>query len=121
MDFGLRVGLKAERELQKQIQPSLLVKRSHMQTKKAVSITVHGRVQGVGFRYYVKRNAIHLGIQGYVKNQDDGNVYVEAVGHEDSIVKLIAVCKEGPVLSKVTTIEVKDIKLSHYTDFHIEK
>lgn len=92
-----------------------------MQTKKAVSITVRGRVQGVGFRYYVKRNAIHLGVQGYVKNQDDGTVYVEAVGDGDSIDTLIAVCKEGPILSKVSTIEVKDIKLSHYTDFYIEK
>lgn len=81
---------------------------------------VHGRVQGVGFRYFVKRNADALGIRGYVRNEDDGGVLVYAVGDPASIVRLAAAVRTGPQHSEVRTVEEKEAAIQKFNSFHIE-
>ncbi len=72
---------------------------------KKVKILISGRVQRVGFRYWVKGKLNKLGIRGEVKNLDDGRVAVELEG-EDSLVKeMIEKCKEGPPLARVDRVE----------------
>ena len=68
---------------------------------KRVHIIVKGRVQGVGFRYFVRIKAKILGLKGYVRNCEDGTVEVVAEGDEDNIKKLIEFCKVGPPLATV--------------------
>jgi len=114
-------GLKALKPLLKLTLPNLLVINITVSTKKAVSITVRGKVQGVGFRYFTKSTAKRLGLVGYVKNIPDGSVYVEAYGNSKSIERLISKCHEGSWLAAIKNIEVKEIGELYETEFRIEK
>ena len=66
---------------------------------------VSGRVQGVGFRAFVKRKADMLGLKGFVRNLPDGRVEVVAEGEEEKLSKLLTFLHEGPSLSKVKNVE----------------
>ncbi|MEN2998778.1 MAG: acylphosphatase [Brevinematia bacterium] len=66
---------------------------------------VYGRVQGVGFRYFVQRQATRLGVKGWVRNNSDGTVEVLAYGEETEISKLLSSLYQGPSMSYV--MEVK--------------
>jgi acylphosphatase len=81
---------------------------------------IQGRVQGVGFRYFVKRNADALGIRGYVRNEDDGGVFVYAVGNAASIERLAGAVRLGPQFSEVRTVEEKEAAIQKYSSFSIE-
>ena len=70
--------------------------------QKAFSITLFGRVQQVGFRYFVQRLANELGVNGFVRNEPNAAVYIEAEGDEGIIDVFIEHCKMGPSHSKVT-------------------
>ncbi|WP_187433246.1 acylphosphatase [Serratia marcescens] len=56
---------------------------------------VHGRVQGVGFRYSTQREALDLRLTGYAKNLDDGSVEVLACGEAENVERLVAWLKAG--------------------------
>lgn len=58
--------------------------------------TIHGRVQGVGFRFSTNQLAKELDIRGIVRNESDGTVYVEAVGAEEQIDTFIKRLAQGP-------------------------
>ena len=77
--------------------------------KKSVSvkIKVTGRVQRVGYRYFVQHWAEDFGIGGWVKNQIDGSVFLEAEGRKDRIEKLIKELNEGPSMAQVDEVNVK--------------
>ena len=74
---------------------------------KRIHIYISGRVQFVGFRYYVKRKAVSLGLKGWVKNLPDGRVECSAEGLHDKLIKLIDFCKKGPFFSRVDNVSVK--------------
>lgn len=59
-------------------------------------ITVSGRVQGVGFRYFVVRNADKLSLNGYTQNLGNGDVFTVVEGEKYLIEKLYEILKEGP-------------------------
>ncbi len=63
---------------------------------KRLEAMVHGRVQGVGFRWFVRRNAARLGLVGWVANDVSGSVRVVAEGEAAAIDQLIADLHEGP-------------------------
>jgi acylphosphatase len=68
---------------------------------------VRGRVQGVGFREYVRREAVSRGITGYVRNGDDGKtVEVVAEGDEPALDSLLTGLRQGPRFSRVDDVEV---------------
>ena len=81
---------------------------------------VGGRVQGVGFRYFVKQNADALGIRGYVRNEDDGDVFVYAVGDKFSMVRFAGAIHTGPHQSEVRTVEEKEAAIQKCSSFRIE-
>ena len=58
-------------------------------------IKVSGKVQGVGFRYYTQQKAQQLGLKGWVRNEMDGTVEIEAEGTESSLEELISFIKKG--------------------------
>jgi len=61
-----------------------------------LDVTVHGRVQGVGFRYFVLRRAMDLGLTGWVANEPDGSVRCVAEGERGSLETLLASLEDGP-------------------------
>ena len=67
--------------------------------------TVHGRVQGVGFRYFAARAARDLGLSGYVRNRADGTVEVCACGNPARLERLKALLAQGPRWASVDRIE----------------
>jgi len=69
---------------------------------------VRGRVQGVGFRWFVEREAHMLGIAGWVRNNHDGSVEVLAQGSRDQLAGLHSRLREGPRAARVDAVEVSD-------------
>lgn len=74
------------------------------------AIRVFGRVQGVWFRASAKEEADKLGICGYVRNEPDGSVYIEAEGPDALLDAFIKWCGKGPELAKVKSLEVEELK-----------
>ena len=68
---------------------------------------ISGRVQGVGFRYWTKRQAKKLGIKGWVRNLPDGKVEVMAQGSEESLQKFKKLLAEGPFIAEVFSLDGK--------------
>lgn len=67
---------------------------------------ISGRVQGVGFRYWVLRKAAKIGgLSGYAMNHPSGDVLVKAVGDEDKLNQLFLVLHNGPLFSRVDSVE----------------
>lgn len=73
---------------------------------KQIKATVHGRVQGVFFRDYTRREAQRLGLSGWVKNERDGTVSVAAAGPEDQLKKLLKFLHHGPPQAQVSAVNV---------------
>jgi len=67
--------------------------------------TVRGQVQGVGFRWFVQREAARLGLDGWVANRYDGSVEVVAEGSETALGELVLLLWEGPPGSSVSDVE----------------
>lgn len=65
---------------------------------------VSGRVQGVGFRAFVRRRAQVLGIRGYARNMPDGTVEVLATGHEAAVAELFGELQRGPRYARVQSV-----------------
>lgn len=70
----------------------------------AVRVRIEGRVQGVGFRYWVAREAEALDVSGWVRNRRDGSVEALFSGDPDTVRKMISRCHEGPPVSHVTKL-----------------
>ena len=68
---------------------------------------VHGRVQGVSFRYYTQRRAYELDLVGYVRNQWDGTVEVVAEGQKTDVKELLAFLHVGPRAAFVTQVDAQ--------------
>jgi acylphosphatase len=77
-------------------------------------------VQGVGFRYHIKQHADALGLRGFVRNEDDGAVFVYAVGDPESIARLAAAIHTGPRFSEVRSVEEKEAALEKHNSFFID-
>ena len=71
-------------------------------------IIIRGKVQGVGFRYWLYKEAIQRNIDGWVRNKISGKVEALLIGNDAEVNNIIKLCKIGPPSSKVTKISVKD-------------
>jgi acylphosphatase len=82
---------------------------------------VRGRVQGVGFRWFVEREAHMLQIAGWVRNNHDGSVEVLAQGTRDQILGLRSRLREGPRAARVDAVEESEAKpATGISSFRIE-
>ena len=77
---------------------------------------ISGRVQGVGFRWYVQRSADEHGIHGWVRNLPDGRVEAVGKGDPDSMAEFHAALGRGPRLSHVENVDKRDIPHENVTD-----
>lgn len=83
-----------------------------------LNITVHGRVQGVGFRAFVFDKAKSLGLAGFVKNMPDGTVFIDVQGDEETLKKFLEYVNRGPSLSRVDKVDiVKVSQMMNTKDF----
>lgn len=81
---------------------------------------IGGRVQGVGFRYFVERVANDLNLTGYTRNLADGRVEVYAVGTPEKLSELAGHLRMGPRLAGVRGVEEVEASVIDYSDFRIE-
>jgi acylphosphatase len=82
---------------------------------------VRGRVQGVGFRWFVEREAHILGIAGWVRNNHDGSVEVLAQGTRDQLSGLHGRLREGPRAARVDSVDVSEASpVAALSSFRIE-
>lgn len=77
--------------------------------KSAVRIVVTGLVQGVGFRYFVHREAARLELDGYVSNLSSGQVEIVAYGPKGLIDELVKVVRVGPRYASVSDVQLEEI------------
>jgi len=74
-------------------------------------LLIFGKVQGVGFRYWLYEKAIKKNIRGWVKNTIQGQVEALLIGDDDENVNdLIKQCQKGPLSSNVTQVKIQDYK-----------
>ena len=85
----------------------------------AARFVVQGRVQGVGYRYFVLRYAEELGVSGYARNQPDGTVEVVAEGDDAALAKLAERLNEGPSFSHVSGVDRQPIAPRGASGFHV--
>ncbi len=87
---------------------------------RAVRIHVIGKVQGVWFRDSTRKYATGLGLTGFVRNESDGSVSIEAQGDEAAVAQLIEWCHTGPPNAKVERVDVTEGSASLCEDFQIQ-
>ncbi len=88
---------------------------------KRVSIIVSGKVQGVFYRVSTDRKAKEIGVTGFVRNEKDGNVYIEAQGTEKQLDDLVEWCKRGPDGARVDEVIVGEILLGVEKGFKVKR
>ena len=80
---------------------------------------VRGRVQGVGFRYFVERAAQELGLGGYARNLDDGRVEVYATGAPEKLSDLAGRLRVGPRWADVRGVDEQQAEVKGHSSFEI--
>ncbi|MBN1309337.1 MAG: acylphosphatase [Chitinispirillaceae bacterium] len=79
-----------------------------MRTRR-LSITVHGRVQGVGFRFFTLTCARKHALSGWVRNCSDGGVAMEVQGIDPELEAFTTAIREGPILARVHDMKVREL------------
>jgi acylphosphatase len=79
-------------------------------------IVVQGRVQGVGFRFFVQDVALSLGLRGNVRNCPDRTVEIEVEGPPQSVAAFIEEVRRGPALSRVDRVDVQPTPAGQFRD-----
>jgi acylphosphatase len=88
---------------------------------KHLKIRVQGKVQGVFYRASAKQMAQLLGVKGFVRNEADGDVYIEAEEEEHILTKFIQWCHHGPQGASVSYVSVTEGSLENFTAFEIKR
>jgi len=81
-----------------------------MSQKKRVHLFIKGRVQGVFFRENTRRKAEKLGVNGWIRNLDDGRVEAVFEGEEEKVKEVVKWTKRGPIIAKVVQVDIKEEK-----------
>ena len=71
-------------------------------------IIIKGKVQGVGFRYWLYKAAMQRNIEGWVRNKISGEVEALLIGNDTEVNSLIKLCRKDPPSSEVTKVNIKD-------------
>jgi acylphosphatase len=94
--------------------------QSNNQPGEELYIIVHGYVQGVGFRYFVIDKAQRLGLHGYTRNKNNGDVEVVAQGPRTALERLLTHLQRGPSAADVSDVQVTWREATeHFSGFHI--
>jgi acylphosphatase len=88
---------------------------------KHLNIIVTGKVQGVSYRISTQTKAQQIGITGFVRNESNKSVYIEAEGEENLLADFIAWCKIGPPKAEVNELKITEGSLKKFASFIIER
>jgi len=88
---------------------------------KHLNIRVSGKVQGVFFRASTKEQADHLSMKGFVRNEPNGDVYIEVEGDEEQLKVFSDWCKHGPNRARVESIKVDESELKNFPSFEVRR
>jgi len=88
---------------------------------KHLNITVKGKVQGVFYRASTKAVADQLGVRGIIKNEANGDVFIEAEADNATLEMFLDWCHEGPQEAQVTAVESNEGDLKNYRNFEVLK
>lgn len=92
-----------------------------MGARSLLHLVIIGRVQGVGFRFFVRQKALELNLGGWVRNKMDGSVEIEVEGHSDIIDIFIDLLKLGNGYSRIDRIFRSELpELQEYQSFFIK-
>ncbi len=80
---------------------------------------VSGRVQGVGFRYFVSEAARQTGVQGWVRNRFDGTVEIRAEGADTAMRRFLDRIRSGPRWSVVENVSVEEAEIEDFSNFSV--
>ena len=86
-----------------------------------VHVFISGYVQGIRFRQFIKSQANKLNIKGWVKNLPDGSVEAILQGRAQDIDKIILLCRKGPFLAEVKSLETEEMPDQKFDSFDIIK
>ena len=81
---------------------------------KSVHIIITGVVTGVGFRWWLKKEAEKRNIYGFVKNRTKDEVEALLLGHEKDVEDVVRLCRKGPTSSKVKSIKIEDYQKEYF-------
>ncbi|CAN5469918.1 hypothetical protein BH23BAC1_BH23BAC1_23400 [soil metagenome] len=84
------------------------------------NVVVKGKVQGVNYRARARQVAKDIGVCGWVRNEDDGSVYMEVEGDEDQIQAFMEWCSEGPESADVTEVYFESGPPKNFPRFDIK-
>jgi acylphosphatase len=79
-----------------------------MTARRFVHVTVRGQVQGVGFRAFIERHALERGLDGWVRNREDGSVEAVLAGSSAAVDAVLDACRRGPRGAQVDNLEVRE-------------
>ena len=85
----------------------------------ARNVVVSGRVQGVFFRDSARREALRLGVTGWVRNRRDGAVEAHVEGTADAVAQLVLWCREGPSSADVEDLRVTEVEPEGHEGFEV--
>ena len=85
----------------------------------AVDVTVTGRVQGVSFRWYTTREAVRLGVTGWVRNEPDGSVAAHFEGEPAAVEAMVEWCQDGPRPAQVQRVVRRDGAVTGARSFEV--
>lgn len=80
-------------------------------------LAIHGRVRGVGFRWWAERTARGLGVSGWVRNRGEGWVETHIEGEATAVGAFEQGCHQGPTAARVERVEASDAELSDLDGF----
>lgn len=86
----------------------------------AKTFKIYGKVQNVGFRFYTHKKAKEYHIFGFVRNEPDGSVYIEAEGEFLNLEVFETWCKLGPPWARVSDFKSNQSPVMNYSDFKIK-
>lgn len=82
-------------------------------------IRIQGKVQKVGLRFHAHLEATRNNLKGFVRNENDGGVYIEVEGEETDLNTFLDWCQTGPPMSVIENVEVKKAPVIEYDRFSI--
>ena len=85
------------------------------------NIIVEGKVQGVWFRRLAAKEALKLGIHGFIQNRINGTVYIEAEGSREQLTKLLQWCERGPTEADVLRVITDVGPVKNFGNFRVKK
>ena len=86
-----------------------------------ITIIVSGKVQGVFFRAATKEKADELGVKGFVRNEPNGSVFIEAEAEETVLYKFVKWCNSGPPRAQVQHVEVIPGDVAGLENFFVKR